>query len=66
MENENQLLTFKAAGKIAGVSEHTIKRWTDFGDLKVWPDPTTNRKRIRRKTLIEFIESREVSVKMRS
>ncbi len=58
-ETEYRLLTYTDAARIAGVSHTTIGKWVDLGKLKPWPMPGSTRKRIRRKDLIEFLDSEE-------
>jgi excisionase family DNA binding protein len=71
MDDQYNLLTMRAAAKMLGLSHHTVSAWVDMGLLPTVPMPGSDRKRIRRQTLIDFIDrlekkEREVPAKLGS
>jgi excisionase family DNA binding protein len=56
---DNPYLTFTDAGKIAGVSRSTIARWVLLGELPCVSMPASGRRRIRKQTLLDFLDSLE-------
>lgn len=60
---DNPLLTYIDAGKIAGVSHSTISKWVDGGDgpLGSVPMPGSTRRRVRKQTLLDFLDALESS-----
>lgn len=58
-----ELLTYGEAGKLAGVSHETIRKWVRDHNLPYFPMPGSSRKKIPRAALIEFVKKRQVCAK---
>ena len=57
--DDNPLLTYTAAGDMIGVSHSTISKWVASGRLRSVQMPDSKRRRVRRKTLLDFVDSLE-------
>jgi hypothetical protein len=54
-EQTDQMLTYEAAGRIAGVSRSMIGKWVKLGLLQRERKPGTSEVGIRKSKLIEFL-----------
>lgn len=61
IQRPNDLLTFTEAGEVVAVSRTTIGAWVDGGYLPAVPMPGSRRRRIRRSTLLAFIDQLETA-----
>ena len=59
--SDNPLLTYVDAGKVAGVSHSTISKWAKQGHLPTVPMPGSSRRRVRKQTLLSFLDTLETS-----
>ena len=58
-EDQNIVLTYTDAAKVAGVSHTTIGKWVRDHGLRPARMPGSTRQRIRKSTLLEYLDSLE-------
>jgi excisionase family DNA binding protein len=58
-QNKDELLTYKEAAAILGLSHTTISKWVKIGAIKMVAMPGSSRGRIRRSTLFETLQQME-------
>lgn len=59
LDSKQNLLTTKEAASFLNVSEASIRRWTDSGDIKCYRIGKRKIRRIPRDTLLEYLRKSE-------